>query len=224
VEQLLDLARRAIVLATLLAAGVSDYKTREVDDKIWLAGGLAAAPLLLYLHIRGFYALELHLLSLLLALLVALLTQLARLAGEADAIALAFIGLFEPPTRMTLPCLIPPASAVIAAGVLALLYTLWNAAENIRRGALEALRGQSLPTKVAALLTMRYVTAEEYVAKQHMYIPSSGARGEPLLRVAVKPAENIPPAERFWASVLLPYVSLLAAGLLVYDLLCLLAG
>jgi len=224
VELLLDCARRAAVLATLLAAGVSDYRTREVDDKVWVAGSLAAAPPLLYLHAKGYYVLELHLLSLLLALLVALLTQLARLAGEADAIALVFIGLFEPPTRATLPCLMPPAAVVVAAGALALLYTLWNAAENIKRGALEALRGQSPLVKIAVLLTMRYVTREEYLAKQHMYTPSFSERGEPLLRIAVEPPENLPAAERFWANVLLPYVALLAAGLLVYNLLCFLTS
>ncbi len=223
-EQLLDCVRRLALLAALIAAGVSDYRTREVDDKIWLAGGLAAAPPLLYLYAKGFYAPELHLFSLLLALLVALLIQLARLAGEADAVALVFIGLFEPPTRVAPLCLMPPATAVVAAGVLALLYTLWNAAENVRRGALEALEGQSLPVKIAALLTMRYVTREEYLAKQHMYTPSSGERGEPLLSIAVKQLENLPRAERFWASVLLPYVTLLAAGLLIYNLLCFLTG
>lgn len=222
-ELLLDIIRRAVVAVTLVAAGISDYKTREVDDRVWVVGGLATAPLLLYLYAKGYYVLELHLLSLLLALLVALLTQLARLTGEADAIALVFIGLFEPPVRTSLLCFMPPVTVVVAASVLALFYALWNATVNIRRGALKVLERQSLLMKMAALLTMRYVTREEYLARQYMYAVSSNEKGEPLLRVSpVEPPGNPPPLERFWASVLLPYVALLAAGLLLYNLLCLL--
>jgi len=231
VEQLLllDCIRRLAVLATFIAAGVSDYRTRTIDNRIWLVGSLAAAPPLLYLYTKGFYAPVPHLLSLALALLLARRLWRARLAGrpigEADPVAWVFLGLFEPPIRIAPLCfrgiimviifgLPVPAVMSIVVFVLMPLCMLWDAAKNVRGGALETLKGQSLRAKISALLRMRYVTREEFLTKQHMYIPPS-ERGEPL----PGKLENLPP--RFWAKVLLPYVTLLAAGLLIYNLLLL---
>uniref|UniRef100_A0A7C4H3Y0 Prepilin peptidase n=1 Tax=Thermofilum pendens TaxID=2269 RepID=A0A7C4H3Y0_THEPE len=215
---LADLARRAVVAGVLLLSGWSDYRTREVSDSYWVAGAAAAGPLLAYLYVHRYYYWQLHLLSILFAALLSAAVWRLRITGEADALAFIFIGVFEPPTCYHPLTLFPLASTVLFSGAAALAISLYNAIENVSRGALHELRGYSVFSKAAFLLALRYVTREEFEKKSYMFIPSTNEKGEPQLTLTTEPAPPPPGLEKFWASVLLPYVSLLAIGFLAYML------
>lgn len=216
---LADLARRAAVAGALLLSGWSDYKTREVSDLYWVAGAALAGPLLAYLYVNQYYHGQLHLLSITIAAFLSLVAWKLKIAGEADALAFMFIGVFEPPTCYNPLTVFPLAATVLFSGVAALAASVYNAFENVRRGALSELQGFSTFSKAVFLLAMRYVTREEFEKKSYMFIPSTDEKGRPRLKLTTEPAEPPPGLEKFWAAVLLPYVSLLAIGFLAYSLL-----
>lgn len=216
---LADVARRTVVLGTLFLSGWSDYRTREVSDFYWIAGAGIAGPLLAYLYLHGYYDVRLHLSSMLVAVALSAAARSLRIAGGADILAFIFIGVFEPPACYHPLTLFPLATTVIFAGAAALALSFHNALSNLEHGALSALEGYPVLWKAVVLLTMHYVTREEFSAKSYMFIPSTDERGRPQLTLSAKPSDPPPGLERFWASVLLPYVSLLAFGFSVYYIL-----
>ncbi len=210
----LDALRTLAVLSTLAAAGYSDYKRREVDDKVWIIGFSVATPLLLAR--LNAVNLELYVASLLLTVSVSLLVWRLKLMGDADAIALLFIGSLEPPSTSSFLTLVPLATIVTIAGLASLAYVVYNVIVNIsRRPRFDS--NASILEKVLAYTTMRFVTPEEYYSKSYMYIlPSDAEASAPTL----EPRENQGLArEGFWVTVGLPYVTLLFIGYLFYSLL-----
>lgn len=206
-----DLLRELFVVLTLAVAGYTDYRKREVDDKVWVVGSLATAPLLA--ATLSSLRLDLYLVSLTLAASLALFVWKFKLMGEADAIALAFVGLAEPPSATSILTLIPLATIVTLAGLASLLYALYNVALNIAKK--PRFDGEtSLLRRLVMLATMRYVNLEEYRRRSYMYAPVQGLEASSLIRVPE--GEAPPPSEEFWAVVGLPYVTLLAVGYLLY--------
>lgn len=211
---LADYAREVVVLATLGAAGLSDYKRRDVDDKVWIAGAVATAPLLRLDTMSSEFML--YLLSLISTLLVCLLILRLKLMGEADAIALAFLAFAEPPSLGSVLTLYPSATVIAVTGLFSLAYAAYNVLLNLRRGVFFE-EGVPLASRVAALAAMRLVTIEEYKRKSYMYTPVESLSGPLTLRPLEQ--HNPPLREKFWVLVGLPYVTLLAAGYAAYLLL-----
>ncbi|QOJ79510.1 prepilin peptidase [Infirmifilum lucidum] len=206
-----DTLRTLAVLLTLAAAGYSDYRRREVDDKVWITGFSVATPLLLAR--LNTVNLELYTVSLLLTASISLLVWKLKLMGDADAIALFFIGSLEPPSTRNFLTLVPLASIVTIAGLASLVYVIYNVAVNIARKP-RFDSNASLLEKILAYTTMRFVTPEEYYSKSYMYIlPGDAGAGVPT----PEPGEKQSLAhEGFWVTVGLPYVTLLFIGYLFY--------
>ena len=215
---LVMLLRRAVLLSALLYAGYQDYKTREIDDRTWIYPAILLAPLTFFeVYNRDPMYLELYLASVLFGLATALMVLRLGLMGEADAIAFAYISLFEPPSDGLL-AFQPLVSVVIFSFIPTLLYVSYNLYWNLRRGSFKGYEA-SLPTKLLAFLTMRYITRRQYEEKRYMYFPSTRKQGDRLV-IEFSPTitESIdePELEEFWATPLLPYVTFLSIGCLIY--------
>lgn len=202
--QPLNMFSEAVTLATLAAAGFSDYKTREVDDKVWIAGGLAVTPFILFEIGSGLIQLPLYLLSLATAFLVIVISWRLRLVGEADLIALGFIAYAEPPSLRSPLTVTPLASIVVLAGLASAAYILYNVFYNIKAG-LSFPESTPLYMKITLLVTARLVTPEEYKSKSYMFAPTNDS-----------PQTQ---QDKVWATVYLPYTTLLAFGYFTYLLI-----
>jgi preflagellin peptidase FlaK len=184
--------REAAVLTlalALTAAAWQDVKTREIDVRIFAAGG-AAAAVLMWLN----WGNPLYTLSLAVGALLALLTRLSG-TGYADSIALALISTAPPIAFL-------PASftAVIAGSVLLPATMLWLYVKN---------RGR--PCRMSALekLTHICVSPEEFAKNPVKYVVGDVKDLE----------KYDPPMEiKGWvkAKYGLPYVLHLAVGFWVY--------
>ncbi len=214
-----------VELAVLMVAAVSDIRTREVDDRVWILGGLVLAPFVAYELLYGYASLVLYILSVAVGLGYAVLIWFLGVMGDADVLALAFISVFTPPLRLT-PCLSSALAVVLDSipGVIA--YAILNVYYNLRSGA--GFRGYEagLLSRIYAFLSMRYVDKEEYSGKRYMYAPGyTVEKGRRVIRPRLGVDEG--DAEEFsggWAVVYAPYVAVLAAGFAVYVLLVLVGG
>lgn len=198
---------------TLVVAGLSDYKRREVDDKVWVLGGVLVFPLVLLQVFAERLPLELYIASILVGVLTAVLVLRFGMMGEADAIALVFIVFAVPPTLQNMLTLFPLASIVVLAGVASLGFVLYNVYYNLR-GHASFPGGTPSYLKIIALMSMRFVKLEEYHRKSYMYAPVESLSIQSLMK-AQQTAET-PGKDKFWALVYLPYVTLLATGYLLY--------
>lgn len=211
----LDLLRQITVVVTLAIAGYTDYRKREIDDKVWVLGGLVVAPLVL-LQVYSERLLELYAVSLLAGVLTALFTLKFELMGEADAIALVFIAFAEPPNYQNVLTLIPFAAIVLLAGVSSLGFIAYNVYFNLRE---HASFPASTPfyLKLIAMTSMRLISREEYDRKRYMYAPVDTLTIQSLLKT--QQTVETPGKDKFWALVYLPYVTLLSIGYLIYLVL-----
>jgi preflagellin peptidase FlaK len=217
----IPLVRRLVLLLALAVAGYQDFIYREIEDKTWLYASVFLAPLTL-LELAGNYAyLRLYLVSLLLGVLISLVSLRFKLAGEADAIAFTFISAFELPHPTPLS-LLPLGSVIILSLAPTIAYMCYNLYWNIKRGGSFLGYDAGPLTKAVAVVTMRYISQEEYERRKHIFIPATRKKGDHL-SIEISPAipGNIekPELEEFWAVTLAPYVSFLAVGYLLYTLL-----
>ncbi len=214
-----------VELLVLLVAGVSDVRTREVDDRVWLLGGLVLAPFVAYELVYGFVSPLLYLVSVAVGLGYAGLIWFLGVMGEADVLALAFISLFTPPLAFT-PCLSSALAVVLDSVPVVLVYALYNVYYNLRRGAGFEGYEAGILSRLYAFASMRYISGDEYRARRYMYAPGYVVEGgrrviRPQLGVVDDSGEGF---EGGWAVVYAPYVAVLAAGFGLYVLLVFLAG
>ncbi|MGB9709277.1 MAG: hypothetical protein ACP5II_03570 [Infirmifilum sp.] len=200
----------------MMLAGFTDYQSREVDDKVWIIGSLIIAPLLLLEFLSETIQLVLYAVSIITILLVAILALKFKLVGEADIIALIFISFAEPPSLRNILTLVPPATIVILAGILSMGYIAYNVYYNWRNRATFPER-TPLYLKIIAYMTMRMITSREYEEKRYMYTPANPL--DPSFITKMNQSMETPTTEKFWAVVLLPYVTLLAIAFLIYIVL-----
>ena len=218
----LHYALEALVLAV---AGWSDYRSREVDDRVWAAGAAVLAPLMVYEAYVGAVHVALYVVGAVVGLVVAGLFWLLGAMGEADVIELAFISLLTPPRGFSV-CLSPALSVVVDSLPLVVLYALYNLAWNLRAGR-DLFEGYDagVGEKLYALLGMRYVSREEYERHRYMYAPGYVVEdGKRRIRVQLSVEEGGGGFEGGWALVYMPEVAVLAAGFAVYAVLALTRG
>lgn len=214
--------RSLVVAGTLWVAAYQDFRTREIDDKVWIAGTLLATPLLAAELASGRIVLQLYLLSLAVSLALAVLSLKLGLTGEADAIAFAFLGFFEPP-RLS-PLFAVPLGTIL---LLSLVPTAFFAAYNVywNLGKPQKFEGYRLNTleRLVALVAMRYVSREEYERYSYMLAPATRVDADGLkieIGVGIPGRAEPPSLPGFWATALAPYVTFIALGYSAYLALC----
>jgi len=217
----LDAARALASLTVLGYAAYSDFKTREVDDAVWVTLCVASAPFVVSKLIeleKG--ALIAYALSAYLAFSAGFALSALGVWGWADFLALACIGLIAFPSEGLLS-LLPSLSVLINALLASSVYPLLLLIENVRLLAkgervFEGVEANAL-VRVLALFTLRNVPAQEYLRKRGVYSLAErveGGKRRLVLKVGVKdeaPAAP-PPSARVWVSPHVPFVAMLALG------------
>jgi len=204
----------------LFIASLSDYKSREIDDKVWILGSIPLSIILIYRLYVGSIIFPLYLASLIISVMLAATIWYTGIMGEADAIAIFFIGLFYPPTPKHLfsLCPFPIISVIFNSLIIALIYALYNLFLNISKLKKENIFKEyeiSLFAKILALATMRYIDKKEYKAKKYMYAPAETRKNGKktlLFNLTVTEETPEPPDEKFWAVIYLPYVLFIFTG------------
>lgn len=188
VAVILDAARVTLAIAVLTYASYSDYKTREVDNRVWtLFAPAGLALVLIELFFSGFADLWLYGLSFGLTSLFAVLLFYAGGFGGADAKALMCIALALPfyPQALLIPLSgeISPISqtifpiTVFSNGVLlSLLVVLWILTRNVvwhlrhKRSFFEQDQSsESLGKKALVLVTAYKMPIAKLKEKWHIY-------------------------------------------------------
>ena len=152
--ELVEFAVEVACLALLSYAAYSDYKTRLVDDRVWLCMA-ALAPLTLYVvWVARPRLLATYIASLAAGLTLGLVIGATKLAGGADAKAVMALSAVTVPKGPS-PLLIP-SLAVLLNGVILSLVTIpyvlaRNSIEYARRG---RLFDDSPPLRVRAALVL----------------------------------------------------------------------
>lgn len=217
----LDIVGKLIVALVLFIASLSDYKSREIDDKVWILGSIPLFAILVYRLYAGSIGLLLYLASLTISAILTATIWFTGIMGEADAIAILFIGLFYPPEpkQMFSLCPFPVISVIFNSLIIATFYIAYNLLLNISVLKKENVFDEyeaSLLAKIFALTTLRYIDKREYRAKKYMYAPAEAVKNEKktLLFNLTIPEEEAPepPSEKFWAVVYLPYVLFITVG------------
>lgn len=219
-------SRAFVSLALLGYAAYSDFKTREVDDLVWIILCATSTPfVLLQLVELERRALLAYVLSAYLAFLLGFTLSAFKLWGWADFLALACIGLTTPPSAEGgYLSLLPSISTLVNSLLISCTYPLFLLTENlylIARGerVFEGVEA-SLPVKVIAFFTLRNVPAQVYLRRRNFYSLAErfeGGKRYITLRIGVEEeGETKPLPNRVWVSPYMPFVTLLAIGYAVH--------
>jgi len=182
VNQILDGARIILCLSFLIYASWSDYKTREVSDKVWvILGPLALALTALQFLIYSPELLVSYVLSFVITSALALAVFYAGGFGGADAKALMCIALALPvypnnllpqPQGFVSPLFpITIFTNSVLLGALSVFYALFrNLVWKVRNsgGVFEGLETESFGRKILALVSGYKVNISK-LEKGHMY-------------------------------------------------------
>jgi Flp pilus assembly protein protease CpaA len=217
----LDAIGTLVPLAVLGYAAYSDFRTREVDDAVWVVLCAASAPFVASKLIemeKG--ALVAYALSAYLAFAAGFALSALGAWGWADFLALACIGLVALPREGALS-LIPSLSTLINALLMSSAYPVLLFAENVSRLAkgervFEGVEA-SAPLRALALFTLRYVPVQEYLKRKSFYSLAErveGGKRRLVFKVGVgdETPAALPPADRVWVSPHVPFVTMLALG------------
>lgn len=219
-------SRAFVSLALLGYAAYSDFKTREVDDLVWIILCATSTPfVLLQLVELERRALLAYVLSAYLAFLLGFTLSAFKLWGWADFLALACIGLTTPPSAEGgYLSLLPSISTLVNSLLISCTYPLFLLTENlylIARGerVFEGVEA-SLPVKVIAFFTLRNVPAQVYLRRRNFYSLAErfeGGKRYITLRIGVEEeGETKPLSNRVWVSPYMPFVTLLAIGYAIH--------
>ena len=222
---MLDAARVLASLAVLSYAAYSDFRTREVDDAVWVVLCAVSAPFVALKLVeleRG--ALSAYALSAYLAFSVGFALSALGVWGWADFLALACMGLIAFPAEGLLS-LFPSISIFTNALLASIVYPLLLLAENLSllaRGerVFEGVEA-SAPVKLLALFTLKNVSVQEYLSRRSLYSLAERVEGgRRRLTLAVRvgseaPAEP-PPSARVWVSPHVPFVTMLVLGYVLH--------
>ncbi len=216
----LEALTETLLAIVLLVASIGDLRSREIDDKVWLYGSIPLVVVTGYRLWIGDIDYRLYAINVTIGLILALVIWVARIMGEADAIAMVFLGLFFPPKTILGYTFCPlPIITVLANSILAaLIYTFYNIYVNIRR-----IRGKnvfskydsSLLEKLLAIISMRYISREEYHSKPYAYMPSEKETGgvrKIVFNLSIGDESMEAPGENFWAVVYLPFIFFMLLG------------
>jgi preflagellin peptidase FlaK len=91
--------RKALCLIMLTISSYEDFKTREVDDKIWLifsSLGIIITLIEFFLKFIDFSYLILYVLSILITIIVSIIIYYLKFVGGADSKALISISFLDP--------------------------------------------------------------------------------------------------------------------------------
>jgi len=211
-QQLLSITRTTLAIAFLLYASWSDYKTREVSNKVWIA----FAPMAFALTFAELFFYEpenliFYGLSFAITAAVALLLFYSGGFGGADSKALMCLALALPfyPAGMTLsivPEISPiskiffPFSIFSNAVLLAAAAALYMLAKNLawqhktREGLFEAhYMGATFTTKILVLMTGYKMPLDKIKEKWHVYPiedVEENTDGSVLRKLAVFPKDE----------------------------------
>ena len=147
--QLSEYMSVTISLVALILASISDLRTREVADKLWLVYGPVGLALTIYRVWTGSQNLVFTAISIGLSILLAFALVFFGLSGGADAKALICLGLTLPlPPAIVNPTLgfihpFFPVVVLVTTYVVSLSVAVWIAAKNL---ALIARRGSGIFT------------------------------------------------------------------------------
>lgn len=221
----LEWLQRIATAALLAYAAYSDFRTREVDDRVWVLLSAVSAPLtILQLAALDRMALLAYVLSSYAAFSLGLALSAFDVMGWADFLALACVGLTTTPVGRGPISSIPALSVLVNSLVASLSYPLYLLARNLAAVA----RGERLfkdveagaLEKALALLTLTRVPAEEYEGRRDFYtLAEKVEEGRRRLLFSLKIEGGEAPAPRgaeVWVSPYVPYVAMIAAGYLLY--------
>lgn len=214
--------RSIITVVALCYAAYSDIRTREVDDLVWVALVVVAAPfVLLEVFSLDLLTASLYIISVYTSFTVGLVTSAFGLMGEADFLALVSASLVTPPKTFGVFSLIPSLSVFVNSLLVSCLYPVLLLARNlhlIKKGVSLFENAEANPFERAlALLVLTKVRKQDYMRKQNVYViaeKSINHKRKLIFKARITESEcNIPEdAEWIWVSPYIPFVAAIAAG------------
>ncbi len=245
---LLNLLRLAVLFTGLVISSFQDWKTREIDDKIWIYMGAAGALITasdLILH-WSFPLLILVSISIALAFLIGFAIYYLGLFGGADAKALLCIALVAPYTPKLVEPLLPSISpfypiTVFCNGLLlSLLIIPHNLLRNLfwklqhRRKPLFELLDEPRHRKLLAILLCVKVRRNAVLKTPHYHsaeITLPNGKSQLIFTLTVREDEEeaellrkMPAKEWVWASPAIPLLIFFTIGAAVALIIGDLAG
>lgn len=211
----LYLASYALVFSSLMAAGIKDYESRLINDKYWIPA-IMAVPVSIYVSISNQLTEVAYIIDVTFGLIMAALTYLGKLMGEADSIAILLLSLGVPPIPVTnpvilllnLPLISVFVNSVIPIVTLLIINVHWNLRNRIKCG---EGRGSNLIN----IILLKCVSVEDVMRNPLAYSsPNSSilkASSDSELYVA-----NMPRDRWVWMQYNYPYVLVLAISYVIY--------
>jgi len=177
----LALLQYAFALAVLVYASISDFKSREVSNWVWVTAYPAGLAMTIVAFASGTLGLETAIFSVGISLALGFVLLYFGFYGGADAKALVFVALTAPAYPMTFkppfgnPAFPPVLTMFLNSAILSMVYPLSVFLLNVR----DALKGKKIfeginltaREKILILFTARKVTLDR-LGKSLAYFPS----------------------------------------------------
>jgi len=214
---------------TLTAAAVLDYRYRDVEPALWVASGLALAPVGILCAARhlDYTSPEAMLAGNVLAIIVALSLYAAGLLGGGDLAAVLLVSIAVPAWERSL---LPPSLLTLLYGSMVSVAQIpYMCASNLasaqsRRSLRELQREKGVLAALSACATSLYLTLEEALSRGWLYPSKIEVGGYSIIER--EPPELLAPlaAERglqgrVWVTPGMPQVVFIATGLALAWLL-----
>ncbi len=211
-SQLIYAASYILVLSSLVAAGIEDYRSRLINDKYWIPA-IAAVPLTIYLAINNTIIEGGYIIDVIVGVILAALIYVGKFMGDADSIAILLISLATPPPLILNPILLilnlPIISILLNSIIPILALMIINIHNNVKNH--EKCGDLSL-TK---LILLRCSKVESILKTPLAY----SSPGSSLIRAesdAESYVANLPKDSWVWMMYNYPYVFILAVSYAIY--------
>jgi preflagellin peptidase FlaK len=215
--------RKALCLIMLTISSYEDFKTREVDDRIWLIFspiGILITLIEYFFKFIDFSYLILYFISILITTIISIIIYYSKFVGGADSKALISISFLDPINlnkniiHPFVPIIVLTNSCIISLIIPLFLFT-YNLFRILNKEKIfEGFENEKLYRKIFAL----FIGYRTKGIKKRFAIPIEDGFGEkreffftPLLMLDVEPIEN----EGEWVSPCLPLIVFILIGYII---------
>ncbi|WP_291764746.1 hypothetical protein [Caldivirga sp. UBA161] len=209
---LIYVASYMLVLSSLMIAGIEDYRSRLINDKLWIPA-IAAIPLTIYLAINNMIIEGGYIIDVVVGVILAASIYIGKFMGEADSIAVLLISLATPPPLILNPMLLILNLPIISVLINSVIPTLTLMMINIHNNVKNRRRCGNL--SLTKLILLRCSSVESILKTPLAYSSPGGS----LIRAgsdAESYVSNLPKDSWIWMMYNYPYVFILAVSYVIY--------
>jgi len=228
----LQMFKAAVILATLALGSYMDLKKREIEDKVWVIGGIAGLPITILQLVSGPELAPAYLLSIGVTLLIVVVLAYADMMGGADLKAFIMLALLELPSSRTRLTVFPAISVLVNSVFFSLSMVLFIFLRNIKKIIRDELHfGEDMgkATRLIVLLSSYREKLGRVKAEPHKYfIMERVENGRRVFRSSVKAsvettelirkleASGVKDDEEVWVSPTIPMIAFIFIGYIAY--------